>query len=313
MLNLITGGAGFIGSNLCRALLERGERVRVLDNFLTGSRDNLAGLDIELMEGDASDPEVCRRACAGVDFVFHEGALPSVPRSVENPLASHAHCATATVVLLHAARQARVRRVIYASSSSVYGDTPTLPKTETMTPQPRSPYAVAKLAGEHYCRAFYLCYGMETVALRYFNIFGPRQDPSSPYSGVLSRFISQLLANQPCTIFGSGEISRDFTYIDNVVEANLLAREAPCAPGKFYNIGCGKRVTLAWVYEFLAGELGITAPPQYGPARAGDVPHSLADITAARHDLRYEPRVDVETGLRLTLAWQQGARNTGPT
>jgi len=303
-LNLVTGGAGFIGSNLARELLARGERVRILDNFSTGHRHNLEGLDgAEIVEGDVLNPQTCARVCEGADFVFHQAALPSVPRSIRDPLASHHACATGTLNLLWAARSAGIRRFVYAGSSSVYGNTPSLPKEETMCPDPRSPYAVAKLGGEHYCRAFYLSHGLEAVTLRYFNVFGPRQDPGSPYSGVLSVFITRLLRGEACAINGDGETSRDFTYIDNVVAANLLARAAPQAPGNVYNIGCGRRVTLNWVYEFLADEIGVELAPQHGPERPGDVKHSLADITAARRDLRYEPVVDVETGLRKTIEW----------
>lgn len=310
ILNLVTGGAGFIGSNLCRALLARGERVRVLDNFSTGHRENLGGLPIELLEGDARDPAACSRACAGADFVFHQAALPSVPRSLEQPLESHEHCATATLTMLQAARQAGVRRFLYAGSSSAYGNSPSLPKVESMTPAPRSPYAAAKLAGEYYCRVFTENFGLETVTLRYFNIFGPRQDPDSPYSGVLSRFITRLLAGESCTIYGDGETSRDFTYIDNVIAANLRARDALAAPGNIYNVGCGRKVTLNWVYDFIAQETGVTRRPEYGPPRAGDVRDSLAEISAAGRDLGYHPAVDVEEGLRRTIQWYREALRT---
>ncbi len=302
-LNLITGGAGFIGSNLCRALLERGERVRVLDNFSTGKRENLHGLDVELIEGEAGDPDVAARACRGVNCIFHEAALPSVPRSLEQPLQSHHACATATLVMLQAAREAGVRRFIYAGSSSAYGNSLTLPKVENMGPNPRSPYAVAKLAGEYYCRVYAQTMGLETVVLRYFNIFGPHQDPTSVYSGVLAVFITRLLAGLPCTINGDGETSRDFTYIDNVIQANLSARDAKAASGNVYNVGCGRRVTLNWIYAFLAHEIGCELAPLYGPERPGDVRDSLADIQAAERDLSYCPRVPIEDGLRETLAW----------
>ena len=305
-LNLITGGAGFIGCNLARELLARGEDVRILDNFSTGHRHNLENLDgVEILEGDVVDPQTCARACEGVEYVFHQAAIPSVPRSIKDPVASHHACATGTVNLLQAASSAGVRRVVYAGSSSVYGDTPTLPKEEGMRPEPCSPYAVGKLAGEHYCRSFFLTHGLETVTLRYFNVFGPHQDPASPYSGVLSVFITRLLRGEACTINGDGETSRDFTYIDNVVAANLLARSSGEAPGNVYNVGCGRRVTLNWIYEFLAEELGVKLSPRYGPERPGDVKHSLADITAARRDLGYDPAVDVETGLRKTIEWYQ--------
>jgi nucleoside-diphosphate-sugar epimerase len=310
--NLITGGAGFIGSNLARELLARGERVRILDNFSTGHRENLQDLHgAEIIEGDVLDFPSCARACEGVDFIFHEAAIPSVPRSVKDPLSSHHACATGAINMLWAARSAGIKRFIYAGSSSAYGDTPTLPKVETMRPDPRSPYAVAKLAGEHYCRAFFLSHGLETVTLRYFNIFGPHQDPESPYSGVLSVFITRLLRGQICTINGDGETSRDFTYIDNVVTANLLARDAARAPGNAFNIGCGRRVTLNWIYELLAKEIRVNLHPRYGPERPGDVKHSLADITAAQNDLNYEPLVDIETGLRKTIGWYRKQNSTG--
>lgn len=303
-LNLVTGGAGFIGSNLARELLARGERVRLLDNFSTGHRENLKDLKgAEIIEGDILDPQICAHACEGVGYVFHEAALPSVPRSVKDPITSHHACATGTMNMLWASLSAGIKRFVYAGSSSAYGDTPTLPKVETMRTDPRSPYAVAKLAGEHYCRAFNLSHGLETVTLRYFNIFGPYQDPGSPYSGVLSLFITRLLRGEVCTINGDGETSRDFTYIDNVVAANLLAREAAQAPGNTYNIGCGRRVTLNWIHEFLVKETGADLRPAYGPERPGDVKHSLADITAAQTELHYEPLVDIETGLRKTIRW----------
>ena len=252
-LNLVTGGAGFIGSNLARELLARGERVRILDNLSTGHRENLEGLEgAEIIEGDILDVHTCARACEGVDYIFHEAALPSVPRSVKDPVTSHHACATGTINMLWAGLSARIKRFVYAGSSSAYGNTPTLPKVETTRTDPRSPYAVAKLAGEHYCRSFFLSHGLETVTLRYFNIFGPHQDPTSPYSGVLSLFITRLLRGQVCTINGDGETSRDFTYIDNVIAANLLARDASQAPGNTYNIGCGHRVTLNWIHEFLS-------------------------------------------------------------
>ena len=311
-LNLITGGAGFIGSNLARELRVRGEKVRILDNFSTGHRRNLKGLDgVEIMEGDILDPETCGRACEGVEYVFHQAAIPSVPRSIRDPVGSHHACATGTINMLQAAHEAGVRRMVYAGSSSVYGNAPELPKEESMRPDPRSPYAVAKLAGEHYCRVVFLTQGLETVTLRYFNIFGPYQDPGSPYSGVLSIFITSLLRGEVCTIYGDGETSRDFTYIDNVVEANLLAREAPRAPGNVYNVGCGQRVTLNWVYEFLANELGIKLQPKHGSERPGDVKHSLADITAARRDLGFNPVVDVEKGLQKTIKWYREQSQQG--
>ncbi|HXR98127.1 MAG TPA: SDR family oxidoreductase [Terriglobales bacterium] len=303
IVNLVTGGAGFIGSHLVEALLARGEQVRVLDNFSTGHRRNLRGLEAaELIEGDIREPETCRRACAGVDYVFHEAALPSVPRSIADPETTHAVCATGTLNVLQAARAAAVRRVIYAGSSSAYGNTEVLPKVETMAPAPRSPYAVAKLAGEHYCAAYFHAYGLETVTLRYFNIFGPRQDPNSQYSGVIARFCTQLLAGDTCTIHGDGETTRDFTYIANAVQANLLARDAAPAPGRMYNVACGERTSLMELHAALAEAAGCTAKPRLAPERAGDIKHSLADITAAKRDLGYTPAVDLRSGLRRTFA-----------
>ena len=303
MLNLVTGGAGFIGSHIAEALLARGERVRILDNFSTGHRRNLRGLEAaEVIEGDIRDFETCRRACAGIDFVFHQAALPSVPRSIADPETTHAVCATGTLNMLEAARAAKVRRLLYAGSSSAYGDTEVLPKVETMAPQPRSPYAVAQLAGEHYCAAYYRAFGLETVTLRYFNIFGPRQDPNSQYSGVIAKFAARLLAGETCTINGDGETSRDFTYIANAVEANLQARDAAAAPGKTYNIACGQRTTLNELYRALAEAVpGSPASPNHAPDRPGDIRHSLADITAAHRDLGYNPAVDLRSGLQRTL------------
>lgn len=305
-LNLVTGGAGFIGSHLVAGLLARGERVRILDNFSTGKRANLAGLEAaELIEGDVRDPAACARACADADYVFHQAALPSVPRSLEEPLLVHEVCATGTLNMLMAARAAGVRRLMYAGSSSAYGDAPELPKRESMLPEPRSPYAVAKLAGEHYCACFHICFGFEAVTLRYFNVFGPRQDPNSPYSGVIALFLRRLLAGETCTIYGDGETSRDFTYVDNVVQANLAAREAPAAPGHVYNVGNGARTTLTQLYQTLATMIPGAPPPQYGPERTGDVRHSLADLTAIERDLGYRPRVDLAAGLQATLDWQR--------
>jgi len=306
-LYLITGIGGFIGSSLARALLARGEQVRGVDNFSTGKRENLTEIldRIDLREADIVDLDAMHRACAGVDFVFHEAAIPSVPKSVRDPLASNRANIDGTVSVLLAARDAKVKRVVYAASSSAYGDTPTLPKHEAMTPDPISPYAVAKLASERYMISFYRCYGLETVSLRYFNVFGPRQDPSSPYSGVLARFITLMLRGQQPTIFGDGEQSRDFTYIDNVVEANLLACQAPAhqAAGQVFNIATAHRITLNETFKALQPLTSYTGQPKYEPEREGDIKHSLADITKAEAALSYAPKVDFEAGLRRTVDW----------
>jgi len=304
---LVTGGAGFIGSTLVRRLLHEGGQVRVLDNFSTGSRANLEECadQIELIDGDITSLETVRDAVAGVDYVFHEAAIPSVPRSIVDPLASHLANTDGTLHVLLAARDAQVKRVIFAGSSSVYGDTEVLPKVETMRENPLSPYALTKLTGEKYCRIFYRAYGLETVCLRYFNVFGPRQDPSSPYSGVISRFLECLLDGRQPTVFGDGEQSRDFTYIDNVVEANLLASRVPAAAGDVFNIGVGGRVTLNQVLQGMGAILGRPAVATYSGSRAGDVKHSQADISAARNVLGYSPAVTWEEGLRRTVAWFQ--------
>jgi len=284
-LYLITGIGGFIGSSLARALLAKKETVRGVDNFSTGRRENLTEIlpRIDLREADLLDLDAMHKACAGVDYVLHQAAIPSVPKSVLDPLGSNRANVDGTVNVLVAARDAKVKRVVYAASSSAYGDTPTLPKHEAMTPNPISPYAVAKLASEHYMISFFRCYGLETVALRYFNIFGPRQDPSSPYSGVLAKFITQMLRGEQPTIHGDGEQSRDFTYIDNAVEANLLACHAPAseAAGKVFNVATGTRVTLNETFQLLRGMTSYAGQPSYGPERGGDIKHSLADISRA--------------------------------
>lgn len=306
-LYLITGIGGFIGSSIARALLSEGEAVRGVDNFSTGKRENLAEIAarIEVQESDITDLEAMHRACKGVDFVLHQAAIPSVPKSVVDPLGSNRANVDGTVNVLVAARDAKVKRVVYAASSSAYGDTPTLPKHEGMKPDPISPYAVAKLASEHYMVSFYRCYGLETVCLRYFNIFGPRQDPSSPYSGVLAKFITQMLRGEQPTIFGDGEQSRDFTYIDNAVQANLLACKADAskAAGEVFNVATGRRVTLNETFQALQPMTTYSGRPKYGPARGGDVKHSLADISKAASGLGYAPRVDFEEGLRRTVEW----------
>jgi UDP-glucose 4-epimerase len=280
--------------------------VRVIDNLATGNAANLADIrgQVEFINGDICDLPAIEAAMRDVDYVFHEAAIPSVPRSVADPLGSHRANADGTINVLWAAKEAKVKRLIYAASSSAYGDTPTLPKVETMTPNPLSPYAVNKLLGEQYCRVFYLCYGLETVALRYFNIFGPRQDPGSPYSGVLSLFITKLLSADPrVTIYGDGETSRDFNFVDNAVEANLLACTAPNAPGKVYNVGTGNRYTLNETLQTLARIIGVSAQADYAAPRQGDIRDSQADISAARRDLGYTAPVGFEEGLRRTVEW----------
>ncbi len=310
---LVTGAAGFIGRSIAAALLKRGESVRGVDSFITGKRANLVGLEaMEFIEGDLADPAICARACAGVEIVFHEAALASVPRSVADPAATNRNCVEATLNVLIAARAAGVRRVIYAGSSSVYGDTPTLPKHEEMLPNPISPYAVAKLAGEHYLRAFTRVYGLETVTLRYFNVFGPYQDPTSHYSGVLAIFCRKLLAGEQPVIYGDGEQSRDFTYIENVVHANLLAAAAPDerVSGKMMNLATGAAVTLNQVFEILCGLTGYAGKPAYAEPRSGDIRHSLADIRRARELLGYEPQVNFREGIRRTVEWYRTSQTT---
>jgi len=304
---LVTGAAGFIGSALARAVLAQGDKVRGIDNLSTGKQENLAAIrgQIDFRQADLLDLNAVQEACSGVDYVFHEAAIPSVPRSVANPLESNRANIDATVNLLVAARDAKVKRVVYAASSSAYGDTPTLPKREDMAPSPISPYAVAKLTGELYMTSFWRCYGLETVSLRYFNIFGPRQDPNSPYSGVLARFIAQMLRGEQPVILGDGQQSRDFTYIDNVVSANLLACKAPAAEvaGRVFNIAAGRRVDLNETFRVLKKLTGYAGDVGYGPERTGDVKHSLADLSLARKHLGYEPVVNFEEGLRQTIEW----------
>lgn len=307
---LVTGAAGFIGRSIAAALIARGEAVRGIDNFSTGKRANLAGLEaMEFMKGDLADPATCALACKDVEIVFHEAALPSVPRSVANPLETNLHCVTATLNLLTAARDQGARRVVYAGSSSVYGDTPVLPKHEAMTPDPISPYAVAKLTGEYYMKSFTRVYGLETVTLRYFNVFGPYQDPTSHYSGVLAIFSRKLLAGEQPTIFGDGEQSRDFTFIDNVVHANLLAASAPAeqVSGKVMNAATGSRITLNEVFRVMCELTGYSGKPAYAPERAGDIRDSLADIRAAEQLIGYRPQVNLREGLQRTLDWYRTA------
>lgn len=304
---LITGAAGFIGSHLAHALAERGDEVRALDNFATGQRKNLAEIldSIELVETDLRDADGVRAACEGMDYVLHQGALPSVPRSVKEPRPSHETNIDGTFNVLEGARLAGVKRVIYAASSSAYGNQPGFPRVETMRPQPISPYAVQKLAGELYLQSYWRVFGLETVCLRYFNIFGPRQDPNSPYSGVMARFILQMLRGEQPAIFGDGEQGRDFTYVGNVVQATLLAIKAPATfvAGEVFNIACGERHTLNETFGRLANLLEYPLPVRYAGEREGDVRDSLADISAARKALGYNPEVSFDEGLRRTVAW----------
>jgi UDP-glucose 4-epimerase len=306
---LVTGGAGFIGSNLTEALLKKGHQVRVLDNFSTGKRENLlfdkGYSSFEVTEGDICDPAVCHEAMKGIEYVYHEAALPSVQRSVEDPLASNAVNVEGTLNVLIAARDAGAKRMIYASSSSVYGDTPTLPKQEEMAPNPLSPYALQKYIGEQYCRLFFQLYGLETVSLRYFNIFGPKQDPASIYSAVIPRFIDALVKRDQPIIFGDGEQSRDFTYIDNVVEANLLALSKDHLQGEVVNVACGKQISLNQLLRILKEILGSNISPLHQEPRKGDVKHSLADIRKGKEILNYVPKVEIEVGLRRTLEYFQ--------
>jgi len=303
---LVTGVAGFIGSSIAQALLERGKAVRGIDNFTTGKRENLERLKgLEFVDGDLRDPSTCTQVCDGISYIFHEAAIPSVPRSVKDPFESHDANLNGTVRLLIAARDAKVRRVVYAGSSSAYGNTPTLPKHEQMLPDPISPYAVSKLAGEQYLSSFYKVYGLETVTIRYFNVFGPYQDPTSVYSGVLAKFVTQMLDGKQPTIHGDGEQSRDFTYIANVVHGNLQAAEAPAesVAGKVFNVATGKRVTLNETFEILKRLTGYRGEAKHEADREGDVKHSLADISAAKTAFGYEPQVDFETGLAQTVEW----------
>lgn len=302
---LVTGAAGFIGCNLVRALLDRGEQVVGLDNFSTGRRSNLEGLSgLELIEGDMTDLDTTLRAMDGVEYVLHQAAIPSVPRSVADPLPSHHAIATGTLVVLEAARKAgTVRRVVCASSSSVYGDTPVLPKVETMPPTPQSPYAVAKLAAEHYIRVYTKLHGLPCVALRYFNVFGPRQDPNSKYAAVMPKFIGCILNGEPPPVFGDGLQTRDFTYIDSVVEANLKACIAQDAPGEAFNIACGSRIGLLTVVELINRILDRDVSPTFLPPRPGDIRDSYADVSKARRLLGYEGATTLEEGLRRYIEW----------
>jgi nucleoside-diphosphate-sugar epimerase len=302
---LVTGGAGFIGSHLAQTLLGRGERVRIADNLSTGHRRNLdvLGDRPEVLVGDLADPAFAQEAVAGVDYVLHQAAIPSVPRSVADPLTSHRANLDATLAVLLAARDAGVRRVVYAGSSSAYGDTPVLPKREDMPPNPLSPYALQKLVGEQYLQMFTKLYGLDTVTIRYFNVFGPRQDPSSPYSGVIALFVSRLLRGQAPSIVGDGEQTRDFTYVDNVVDGVLRAATAPAATGEVINVATGTRISINQLADSLQRVLGVDIPPVHVPPRQGDVRDSLADITKARTLLGYQPLVSLDEGLRRTVDW----------
>ena len=301
---LVTGGAGFIGSHLVEELVRRGERVRVADSFITGKRENLTHVSgVELLEGDLADFAVAQRAVAGIDYVLHQAAIPSVPRSVQDPITSNRANIDASVNVLVAARDAGVRRVVYAGSSSAYGNTPTLPKREDMPANPLSPYALQKLVGEQYLQLFTRLYGLETVTVRYFNVFGPRQDPGSPYSGVISLFSAAILEGRQPIIYGDGEQTRDFTYVANVVDGVLRACEAPRAAREVINVATGGRISLTELLRVMNSIVGTTLQAVHAPARSGDVKDSQADISKAQSLLGYKPHVDLEAGLRRTLAW----------
>jgi nucleoside-diphosphate-sugar epimerase len=308
---LVTGGAGFIGSHLAEELLRRGERVRIVDNLVTGKRQNLTHLPAaEFLEGDLADIDVARRAVDGVDYVLHQAAIPSVPRSVKDPITSNRANIDASLNLLVASRDAGVRRVVYAGSSSAYGNTPTLPKVETMATAPLSPYALQKLVAEQYCQMFTRLYGLQTVTIRYFNVFGPRQDPSSPYSGVISLFISAMCEGRRPTIFGDGEHTRDFTFVANVVDGVLRACESPEASGEVINVATGGRISLNALFRAVRDLVGADVEPIYAEPRAGDVRDSQADIGKARRLLRYEPSVSFEQGLEKTVEWYRSTQLT---
>jgi nucleoside-diphosphate-sugar epimerase len=301
---LVTGGAGFIGCHIVKRLLAEGGDVRVVDNLSTGRLKRLDDIRdaIEIIEGDLSDERVCGEAVEGIDYVLHQAAVPSVQRSVRDPVGTNRSNVTATLNLLENCRKAGVRRVVYAASSSAYGDTEVLPKQEDMPANPLSPYALQKFMGERYCKLYYDLYGLETVSLRYFNVFGPKQDPHSEYSAVIPKFLTKLLAKEPITIYGDGEQSRDFTYVENVVEANLLAIRSTTAKGQVCNIGCGERITLNELIRLLEKIVGVKAQVNYAAAKVGDVRHSLADVEKAKCLLGYQPKVMVNEGLRRTLA-----------
>jgi len=309
---LVTGGAGFIGSHLCEELIRRGERVRVVDSLITGKRENLAHLpQVEFLQGDLADIDVARRAVQGIEYVLHQAAIPSVPRSVEDPVTSNRANIDASLSVLVAARDAGVRRVVYAGSSSAYGNSETLPKVETMPTAPLSPYALQKLVAEQYCQMFTSLYGFETVTIRYFNVFGPRQDPSSPYSGVISLFISALCGDRRPTIYGDGEQTRDFTYVANVVDGVLRACHAPGASGEIINVATGGRISLKQLFEVVKRKVGSQLEPIYSEPRAGDVRDSQADIGKAERLLGYTPSVSFDDGLGRTVAWYRESMVAG--
>ena len=306
---LVTGGAGFIGSHLAEELVRRGETVRVVDSLITGKRHNLSHLPtVEFMQGDLADVDVAKRAVAGMDYVLHQAAIPSVPRSVQDPITSNRANIDASLNVLVAARDAGVKRVVYAGSSSAYGNTPTLPKVETMGTAPLSPYALQKLVAEQYCQMFTQLYGLETVTIRYFNVFGPRQDPSSPYSGVISLFISALCEGKPPKIYGDGEQTRDFTYVANVVDGVLRACQAPAASGEVINVATGGRISLNQLFRTVRDLVGASIEPIYEDVRAGDVRDSQADISKAQRLLGYQPVVRFEDGLEKTVAWYRSSQ-----
>ena len=302
---LVTGGAGFIGSNICRRLVREGCFVRVIDNLLTGKKSNLADIldKVDFIEADMGDEAAARAAMKDIDVVLHQGAVPSVPRSVDDPATTHQHCVNATFTLLLAARDCKIKRFVYAASSSAYGDSPTMPKVETMPTNPKSPYAAAKLFGEYYCSVFARVYGLDTISLRYFNVFGPYQDPASQYAAAIPAFVTAILRGQSPTVYGDGEQSRDFTYIDNVVHANLLAARAPKTDGQVVNVACGQKITVNAIIAMINEMTGNAVIPTYKPARAGDVKHSLADIQKAKVLIGFEPVIDFRRGLEKAIAW----------
>ncbi|MBI3584080.1 MAG: SDR family oxidoreductase [Nitrospinae bacterium] len=308
---LITGGAGFIGSNIAKRLVRDGESVRVIDNFSTGKRNNIDEIKdkIDLIEGDIRDTETVLKAAKDIDFIIHQAALPSVPRSIKDPITANDVNVTGTLNLLNAAKNSKIKRFVYASSSSVYGDTPILPKREDMPPNPQSPYAVTKLTGEYYCSVFYKVYKLPTVSLRYFNVFGPFQDPESQYAAVIPKFINAVLQHNSPVVYGDGEQSRDFTFIDNVVDANILSCRNDKSSGKVFNIACGNRYTLNRLLTEVSYLTGNKANPQFIEPRSGDIRHSQADISIARDLIGYRPKIDFREGLKRTVEWFKGQKS----